>query len=217
MGQSGAALQGHERPSRSRYLYFNIIFSEFWDPALETDDYREELARLPFPFGAIEMVEWKKRSPWKLYETPSHLRTWAPSSVPMLFLNGDLDFQTTIWDLDDLDAAYGGEGQRFHRLPFTGHGSAHPCPWQLVSSFVSDPLGPQPVECLTQMQDIPWAGNAYLANQLMGTNNLWTIDTISALEQEPPASVQAIDEIIERTRAELRRLVEDGVLPLPAP
>lgn len=137
----------------------------------------------------------------------------------MLLLNGDLDYQTALWDLDGLQVAYDDPYQRFLRLPFTGHGTEHPCPWSLESSFLRDIHGTLPELCLGQMEAIDWAGSQPLAQTLMGTVDLWTNERVIALQAHEPtrAPDPTIAAAIERARAELRRLESEGVLTLPRP
>lgn len=174
LSSSGAyAQEAHDTMIRSSYLYYHLMFSELWSAEFDLDAYEAELRGLPFRL-VDPRVEVRKTWIWPLYETPEHLKTWAPSSVPMLFLNGTLDVQTPIWDLDGLPAAYSGERQHFIVLPTLGHGSSELCPWALVSSFLLNPNGNLPSGCVESLGTIDWAGNTQLALQLMGTDDLWS-------------------------------------------
>lgn len=205
----------HGKMAVSNYLYLHIVLSEFWDEVIATDEYRAELAQLPFRFDGSTILELEKSWTWERYETPRHLLTWAPSSVPMLLLNGDLDYQTTVWELDGIEEAYGEAGQHFFTVPFSGHGLHDTCTTALETFFISDPHGSLPTECIDGLRAIPWEGSSTLAKNLMGSSDLWSNGTVGTMAVDPTETTPTpeLAAAIERARAELRRLEREGMLP----
>lgn len=172
-GGQWRALEAHDQPSESVYLRYHITFSELWTASFDLDAYEAELRELPFGFED-NRIEARRSWLWPLYDTSKALQTWAPTSVPMLLLNGTLDVQTPIWELDGLAQAYGGDDQHFIAVPTAGHNPIDACVKGIMNSFLEDPSGDLPTGCVEDLRTIDWAGSRQSAHRLMGTDDLWS-------------------------------------------
>lgn len=165
----------HGVPSRSEYLYRQVVLSEFWEPGLAPEDLlREERSLLLSVGEADRMVAMKEAWPWPRYSTPDSLLDWAPSTSPMLLMNGEIDPRTPVWDLQGMREAWSDPLQRFVELPFSGHGSHNgPCGVSLMKSFARDPEAPLDLSCVEALRGPDLEGSTQLARQTMGADDLW--------------------------------------------
>ncbi|AKU92445.1 alpha/beta fold hydrolase [Vulgatibacter incomptus] len=201
----------------SPYLNRHVVFSEFWEDALTPASLREESRNRIVTMGTGERWADRRESwPWPLYDVPVSLKRWADTSIPLLFLNGTLDYATPDWDLGGVEGYLSGPSQNLVVVPFKGHmtmldvyGEVDACVASIATSFVQTPGRAPDVGCLAGRRFPDVRSNVSMARWAMGTNNLWenpslivaTPDDDELTAEPPPGAVEAL------RRA--RRLLED--------
>lgn len=142
-------------PRMSRVLQTHICLSELW-PEGQADETELERARaenLFFQDGIAHV--YAAQASWPRYDAGPIVDDYAPPSVPMLVMAGELDPAAP-----PADVGYGyrdnltGPAQHFVEIPYAAHGallsagSVGPdmpsCPVQLVRAFLTDPEGALP-------------------------------------------------------------------------
>jgi len=206
-----------ENAPYSDFLYQAILLSEFWEPALTPEDLIAEVRDLVVAPGYGYSLA-AMRDDWlmPLYETPAELYRWADVSMPVLLLNGTLDAQTTVWDLETagLADAFSKPGQSYVEVPFGAHGILYEgsarggqttCGFHMVADFLDDPTRPVDTSCLAGLEQIDLEGAGLPSRNMFGTSSLWENLGVRALTAAPdPDAVAAFERAKERAAA-LRR------------
>ncbi len=214
----GSRSQSNFGPGESsEYLYYHVLFSEFWDDVLTPAQARLEAEDLLLNRQTTEyMAEVREVWPWPVVRTDPGLMAWADTKVPLLLLNGTLDGQTPLSGLADLDEAFTAPHQQFVVVPWAGHvtllsGASHqtgtnPCVATMVRSFLRDPTAPLDTGCTESIAAPDLAGSSYLARRVYGTDSLWDNVVTSAMSAaEAPAADAPTDAEVDALRERLLR------------
>jgi hypothetical protein len=199
---------------RSAYLGNNILYSEFWPEDLDRETAEAELEQLPIRIGATmgRLLE-RERWTWPFYDTPDELMRWAETSTPVLLLNGDIDAQTHIDGLADVEASFDEPWQQLVELPLAAHGTVFwsgpgtknpraTCGMELVEDFFADPRSTVDTTCATVTPDVDFEDAAGLSGSVFGTADLWENGQGIAFSAAPDARLlKAIDAV----RASIRQ------------
>lgn len=191
----------HGELQSSGFLYWNITLSEFWEKGLTVEALMEEEAdlRIHSMIGSY-VSTWKNAWRWPLYEPAEELKRWAPVSIPLLLMNGEVDAQTPIWDLDGIDEVVSAPGQHFVAFPMSGHGSHHAaCGQELMRQFMRDPQAALDLGCADDLRILDFRGTSELARSVMGVDDLWddaagAFGTFSGTDALDPDLARAIEE-----------------------
>lgn len=201
----------------SAYLSDHVIFSEFWPEGVDVEAAKAEEAELSITIGAlVGRAEERERWTWPFYENPAELMQWANTSAPVLLLNGDLDAQTHLDGLAEVEAHFTAPGQHFVRMPLSGHGTIFwsgpatqdprmPCGWEIIDGFFDDPRGTLDTSCAENTPAADFMGDSSLANGAFGTDDLWENEAPAAAKRALPSpmserQLRALEELHERAR-----------------
>ena len=169
----------------SLYLTDHVVFAEFWEEGLDRAKVEAELAELTFETGTLrQWMETKAVWPWPIVPTPAAEKRWSGSASPLLFLNGDLDYQTHLNGLTDVEASFVNASQQYVQVPLAGHGVIFSsaivdgrrdwtCGMQMASSFFNNPTAPVDTSCVDRIDPLVFTGSSRMASWLMGTSDLW--------------------------------------------
>lgn len=179
-GGSGWNVQPSESTS---YLSYQIVFSEFWPEGYGMAQVEADLAGLAFEIGTLRHWAGMRQDwPWPL--PPMKEKRWSGAEVPLLVMNGDLDWQTHLDGLADVEASFRNEAQHFLSLPLSGHGvimgspvvSADrqvTCGMEIAASFFADPHAAPDTRCMDRIGAPNFTGNRFYAQHLLGTDDMW--------------------------------------------
>jgi pimeloyl-ACP methyl ester carboxylesterase len=150
--------EGDEHSSLATYL--TVGFSELWEtPAPGHDELASRFRASMFPSNVRGIADLQQR--WPTY-TSEPLRKSLPSTLPVLMLSGGLDPQTPEAAAGALAKSFTAK-QTWALVPAATHGvalqspyqrddgSAGQCGQELLSAFVSSPLGPLDLRCTQQV------------------------------------------------------------------
>ena len=181
----------------SEYLGNHIVFSEFWPEGLDLAAAEAELDELPVRLGALTgRASDRERWTWPFYDTPDGLMRWADTDAPVLLLDGDLDAQTHLNGLADVEQSFTAQWQHFVQVPMGGHGTIFwsgpgarnprmPCGMELIEAFFANPRGALDTTCAQTAPAADFAGDPAIARMLFGTSDFWE-DATSAAQAIPP-------------------------------
>jgi pimeloyl-ACP methyl ester carboxylesterase len=200
----------------SDLLYFNIVFNEFWDPAITRADLERLEDGLVATTGSVVYFPgmyagWS----WPHYEVAADLKAWADVDVPVLILNGTLDAQTRSERMIDARDAFTAANQHVVIIPYAHHGTFMPdsegsasytCGAAITRQFLADPNAPLDLACV-DAQTPPRFDTAEYQSYWFGTPDLYE-NVASALpplaELGDPLARARLDE----ARARLHRVLE---------
>ena len=169
----------------SLYLSDHVVFAEFWEEGLDKAKVEAELAELTFELGTLRRWANTRASwPWPIVPTPAAEKRWSGTATPLLLLNGDLDYQTHLNGLLDVEESFVNGSQHYVQVPLAGHGvlfssqiidgrTYWTCGMQMAAGFFADPQAPVDTSCLDRVEPIRFTGSGRMASWLMGTSDLW--------------------------------------------
>lgn len=170
-------------PRNSEVLRRSIVLSEFWDRTKGVAEVEAAEAGLEVSMG-WDRVDAENFESWPLplYDLPAEVHTWADVDLPILVLNGTLDAQTAVWDLEGLEAELTGPGQHFVPVSRAGHvttansyssDGTRPCGAAIVRGFLLDPTGELDTSCAAMNGGPRFQGYPGLSQAMFGTDDLW--------------------------------------------
>jgi pimeloyl-ACP methyl ester carboxylesterase len=166
-----------ELPGFSQVLNTNIVLSEMSEPR-QAAHAADESDRL---FAISNMADVRSlRQHWPVYEDPLDDQ-WASADVPILMLQGRLDFLTPAGPARAWSDHFAGPGQTYVEFPEGAHGltfatptpEGTDCAAQLILSFLRTPTAPPDTTCVKRVLRLDFEGDSATAAALLGTSNLW--------------------------------------------
>jgi pimeloyl-ACP methyl ester carboxylesterase len=191
--QAGLAQGGPNAALEGPYLGFNVIVSELWEdpspPFIEMDiRYQQHV----FVSGAVGL--WSVKAIWPVYPRDQYVGEFAKTDVPLLMLNGTIDFQTPYEVASTMGPHFTAPHQTFVTVDHANHAvvaqspvrtaGAPPCGAQIIASFLKDPLATPNTTCLGDLAPISFEGMEQDSLFLFGTSSTW--------EAAPPASPERV-------------------------
>ena len=120
---------------------------------------------------------------WPMYETDEYWGEWAPSSVPMLVLQGGLDYMTPYDAAVAAMTEFSGPHQHFVLFPAGRHGMMfespvdeeyeEQCGFNMVMEYVKDPLAGPDTSCVEDVLPLDFAGTEEYVEAFMGVPDPW--------------------------------------------
>lgn len=199
----------------SDLLYFNIVFNEFWDPAVTRDEIEQLENGLVAKTGSILYFPGRYASwTWPHYQVGDDLKVWADVDVPVLILNGTLDAQTRAERMVDARDTFAGPGQHVVIIPYAHHGTfmpdsatdAYTCGAAITRQFLAAPGADLDLSCLDR-QTPPRFDSTEYQSYWFGTPDLYenTSSLLPALAELPdPLARARLDEARARLHGLLR-------------
>ncbi len=171
-----------EIPNASLLLQSNVILGELWpEGGADGDAVAAELEGALFRQDGIPHL-YAIQDRWPAYEPEPEVSAYAPPSVPMLAMAGELDPATPP---DEYAAGYAanltGPSQSVVEIPWGTHSvitsgpipGALPCPMQLFVQFVREPSGELDTSCLDEIVAPSFAQDASTTMTYWGTPDLY--------------------------------------------
>jgi len=120
---------------------------------------------------------------WPTYELDEAYGQWAPPQLPILVLQGDLDYMTPLANVADTAEHLTGEHQHFVVLPGVRHGAVFEspmddefethCGFDIAMAWLKDPGAAPDTACLADILPVEFEGNADFLAATMKTDDLW--------------------------------------------
>ncbi|KYF97532.1 hypothetical protein BE20_38300, partial [Sorangium cellulosum] len=165
----------------SPVLRYNITLSELWaDPppsAAEVDDF---LAEANIALGQMDDgVAIRER--WPRYTPDAYAGQWATTNVPLLLLQGELDFVPSAIP-EAVERHFTGPNQTFVMLPRAPHTLESPtsagtsCDLEILLQFIADPEAPLDTSCTERILPLDFSVDPTLSATLLGTDDAWDGD-----------------------------------------
>lgn len=120
---------------------------------------------------------------WPVYENDEAWGEWAPQGVPILVLQGDLDYMTPLANVSEAAEHLTGPHQHFVVLPGVRHGAVFEspmdpelethCGFEIAMAWLKDPTQAPDTSCTDQILALDFAGDPDFVEALMKTDDLW--------------------------------------------
>lgn len=120
---------------------------------------------------------------WPVYDLDEAFGEWAPPELPVLVLQGDLDYLTPLVNVADAGEQLGGEHQHFVVLPGVRHGAVFEspmdeefethCGFDIAMAWLQDPTVAPDVSCAADILPIDFTGDPDLIAATLKTEDLW--------------------------------------------
>ncbi len=120
---------------------------------------------------------------WPGYELDEAYDQWASPELPILVLQGDLDYMTPLVNVADTAEHLGGKHQHFVVLPGVRHGAAFEspvdedfethCGFDIVTAWLEDPSAAPDTSCLGDILPVDFGGDADFLDATMKTDDMW--------------------------------------------
>lgn len=199
--------------SNSSYLFYNVVFAEFWDEVLTPEKAAEEAEGFLWNPGTTgAMARLRDAWTWPIDRTPEDEKHWAETDTPLLIVNGTLDPQTTVEGLLGIEEVFTHPAQSFVPIPWAGHLTLFsasleaeredPCVGSLVREFFQDPSKAPDTSCIDSLVPPDLGSNPKMAEYFFGTTDIWENEEPAAVvwSSEAPRSFPTLDELRERLR-----------------
>jgi pimeloyl-ACP methyl ester carboxylesterase len=179
-------------------LGFNVIVSELYEtPAPSIADLDRRYADHVFVSGSSDLG--RVQSVWPSYARDEHVGAFAKTDVPLLMINGTIDFQTPIELASTIGPHFTGPHQTFVTVDHANHGVVFqspvrtagnpPCGAEIIASFLRDPLSPPDTSCTSRLAPLSFDGIEQDALYLFGASSTW-----QPVPQAPADRVAAVPE-----------------------
>ncbi len=126
---------------------------------------------------------------WPVYELDDAFGSWAPPELPVLVLQGDLDYLTPLVNVADAAEQLGGAHQHVVVLPGVRHGAMFEspmdeafethCGFDIVMAWLQDPTAAPDASCAADILPIDFSGNADLVAATLKTADLWENEALA--------------------------------------
>ena len=120
---------------------------------------------------------------WPTYEPDAAYGQWAPPALPVLVLQGDLDYMTPLGNVADAAEHLTGPHQHVVVLPGVRHGAMFEspmddgfethCGFDIAMAWLQDPAAAPDIACLDDILPVDFAGNPEFLAATMKTEDLW--------------------------------------------
>lgn len=120
---------------------------------------------------------------WPAYETDEYWGEWAPTSVPILVLQGGLDYMTPLDPVAAAMTELSGHDQHFLLFPTGRHGLMFEspvdedyetqCGFEIVMKYIKDPSAAPDASCIEDVLALDFAGNPEYVEAIMGVPDPW--------------------------------------------
>ncbi|MDI3288758.1 alpha/beta fold hydrolase [Polyangium sp. 15x6] len=189
----------------SQVLSFNVAISEMMEldplPLAEAQSIQDQA----FFWTGDVATEYALFDAWPRYARDAYVGKYAPTTVPMLLMNGTLDPQTPLEFAEEIAPNYTQPHQTFVTFPDAPHALVMrtptvepphtPCALSMFARFVADPEAPVDTACVADLVPLDFHGDPAMAGALLGAADLWE-DGGKAQAPEPGARAdRALDEV----------------------
>jgi pimeloyl-ACP methyl ester carboxylesterase len=123
---------------------------------------------------------------WPTYPTDKYWGEWAPTSVPLLVLHGELDYMTPYAELGEMPDNFTGPNQHIAIFPTVRHGAfmespvdtdyEDHCGFEIVMEWLADPSSPPNTSCVADVLDIDFAGDPEYVEAFTGLPDAYADD-----------------------------------------
>ncbi|XXX73353.1 alpha/beta fold hydrolase [Sorangium sp. So ce134] len=166
----------------SPVLRNNITLSELWaDPPPSLAEVNAFLAEANVALGLMDDAAAIRES-WPLYTPDAYAGQWAATSVPLLLLQGELDFIPSAIP-EAVESHFTGPNQTFVMLPRAPHTLESPtgstggsCDLEILLQFLADPEAPLDTSCTEEILPLEFSVVPALSAAYLGTEDAWEGD-----------------------------------------
>jgi pimeloyl-ACP methyl ester carboxylesterase len=198
-----APLQYHTYDLLQAYLLgAHISLSELWsEPGPTLAELQEVVDGAVFSLAVGPRLR-ALYDDWPRYEPDALVGVFAPSDVPMLMQQGELDPATPAGPAAEVGAFYSGPNQQYFLIPRAPHDFNSPTPSGTVCSlsmmffWVKDPSAPV-YDCIGDILALDFKSTPQLAAYL-GTADMWENQTSAALPPPPPPDLAGYRSFLRR-------------------
>ncbi|WP_437313903.1 alpha/beta fold hydrolase [Sorangium sp. So ce385] len=165
----------------SPVLRYNITLSELWaDPPPSAAEVDAFLAEANIALGQMDDGVAIRES-WPRYTPDAYAGQWATTSVPLLLLQGELDFVPSAVP-EAVESRFTGPNQTFVMLPRAPHTLESPtssgtsCDLEILLQFIADPEAPLDTSCTERILPLDFSVDPTVSATLLGTDDAWDGD-----------------------------------------
>lgn len=129
-------------------------------------------------------IDW-----WPTYPTDEYWGEWAPESVPLLVLHGQLDYMTPYAELVDMPDNFTGPDQHIVIFPTVRHGALMEspvdndyedhCGFEIAMDWLADPASSPDTSCVDDVLGIDFVGEPEYVEAFMGVPDAYADDQMT--------------------------------------